>query len=98
MHRNLFIIKSVNVLEVRSDKHICDTLVFWCPTFGRDCAEQILAEGGHEEESYSRYKKWNDIIWYNFAKSVDQHTKRHVKAGYEDSIICLISNFIRDSH
>lgn len=54
MQRNLFIILSVNVIGVRTDKGICGT--YYSHVFGCRRLEeiaQICAEGAHEEKSNS---------------------------------------------
>lgn len=52
MQSNLFIIMSVNVIGVGTDKQICDT--YYCHVFRCRQLEkiaQISAEGAHEEEA-----------------------------------------------
>lgn len=49
MQYNLFMIMSVNVISVSTDKHICDT--FFSHMLGYRCLEYIASKGSHEEKS-----------------------------------------------
>ena len=90
MQCNLFIIISVNVIGVSTDKHICDDYYHysvWVQTFGRDCTQQFTAEVLHEEASRScsdfekiKFKSLKEKKCFHIlAKSVDHHTKWHGK-------------------